>query len=445
MTDSVSAKELKSRESLLDVVRLAACFLVVFHHASVALIFGEDNEIVTPILIKLQNFIILICTVGEGTPIFFVLAGWLVVNTLEKSAGSRKAMVSSFLRRMKRILPPYWLSLGLVALLFIAMDMYGLKTYYSGGYAAEFKSPSELTTWQWVGNLTLTETWRKLYMGDDTVIFTRSAWALCYHEQFVSIAFLIAMIGGFQWRKLLIAASLVITVCQIILYDTGSFHRADGLFIDRWFCFAAGILAYEIKNKTKIVRTKLLYGSMLLVGMVSGLWINDIELFLSTLTALILFFFTERFQWKCPEKLADFCGRLSPWTYFIYLVHFPAVTIANRILVEWGLRHFWARVFVVVPVSTTVGILSGLLFGLLVRRLESTRIEMADLQMKMQLFSAKLRRLLQQIWQEAAVRPILLPSWNLFPRRDRAIAFDRYEAASGTGLSDRTPWPNATQ
>jgi len=445
MTDSVSAKELKLRESLLDVVRLAACFLVVFHHASVALIFGEDNEIVTPILIKLQNFIIMICTVGEGTPIFFVLAGWLVVNTLEKSAGSRKAMVSSFIRRMKRILPPYWLSLGLVALLFFGMDMYGLKTYYSGGYAAEFKSPSELTTLQWVGNLSLTETWRSLYSEDDPVVFTRSAWALCYHEQFVSIAFLIAMIGGFQWRKLLIAASLVITVCQIILYDTGSFHRADGLFLDRWFCFVAGILAYEIKKETVSVSLKAVYGCMLLVGAISGYWIQDTELLISSCTAIALVSLTDRFQLKYPKNLAEICGRLSPWTYYVYLVHFPAVTIMNRMLVECGLRHFWARVFVVVPVSTTVGMLSGLLFGLLVRRLESTRIEMADLQIKIQLFSAKLRRLLQQIWQEVAVRPILLPSWNLFPRRDRAIAFDRYEAASGTGLSDRTPWPNATQ
>lgn len=82
------AGEVKRRESLLDLVRLAACFLVVFHHAAVALIFGDDYEIVTPMLVKLQNVIIRVCTVGEGTPIFFVLAGWLVVNTLEKSAGA---------------------------------------------------------------------------------------------------------------------------------------------------------------------------------------------------------------------------------------------------------------------------------------------------------------------------------------------------------------------
>lgn len=439
------AGEVKRRESLLDLVRLAACFLVVFHHAAVALIFGDDYEIVTPMLVKLQNVIIRVCTVGEGTPIFFVLAGWLVVNTLEKSAGARKAILISFARRMKRILPPYWLSLGLVALLFYLMDQYGLGSYYSGSYAAEFKSPSELTTWQWIGNLTLTETWRKLYVGDDSEIFTRSAWALCYHEQFVSIVFLCAMIGGLHWKKWLIAVSSVIMVCQIIIYDTGSFHRADGLFLDRWFCFAAGILAYEIKNKTTAKQTKLIYGSMLAVGLVSGLWINDIELFLSAMTALILVGFTDSFQWKCPDKLAAFCGRLSPWTYYVYLVHFPAVTITNRIMVESGLRHFWLRLFIVVPVSTAIGIFSGLLFGLLVRRLESTRIEMADLLVKMQFISGKLRRLLQQTWQEVAVRPILLPSWNLFPRRDRAGAFDHCRPAAGRGLSDQTPWPNATQ
>jgi peptidoglycan/LPS O-acetylase OafA/YrhL len=431
------------RESLLDLLRIMACLLVVFHHAAIALIFGEDGEVVTPILVQIQSSIIWLTSIGQGTPVFFVLAGWLVMNTLEKTDGSRNNILHSFTRRMKRILPAYWLALGLIALLFFAMDQYDLKTYYSGAYSAEFKSPSELTFWQWAGNVTLTETWRSLYTADEPIVFTRSAWALCYHEQFVAIAFLIALIAGKKWRQVLLPFTFLIIGWQIILYDSGSFHRAEGLFVDRWFCFAAGILAFQIKRAHTSRSMKQLYFVVLLAGLLTSINIADTELFLSSSAAILIVMCTDIFQRNCPDHIAEKLAKVSPWTYFIYLAHFPAVTICNRIMVEAGIRHFWARSFLLLPVSTLVGITAGLLFGQFVKWLEKTEIQPILAISECKRLIAKSHPLLRRIWREVAERPILLPSWNLFPRSGQAGDFAPLASARVQALSDQTPWPTA--
>ena len=57
--------------------------------------------------------------------------------------------------------------------------------------ALEYQSPGELDWSQWVGNLTLTETWRHLAWGVvDHEPYTRVAWTLCYEEQFYFTSFL---------------------------------------------------------------------------------------------------------------------------------------------------------------------------------------------------------------------------------------------------------------
>ena len=206
--------------------------------------FGEEAEAAGPIWFNIRLAVLWITKYGSGTPIFFALAGWLVMNTLDKSAGDRRAIARSFSRRMRRIIPPYWLALGLTAGLLLLMEANGLKGLFAGGFALEFQSPAELTIWQWIGNLTLTETWRPLFMFDHSTVFTRVAWSLCYHEQFIAITVMCALIAGSFWRKALVILTFSLLLLQVLMFDMGALYRVDGLLIDRWFCFAAGLLSY---------------------------------------------------------------------------------------------------------------------------------------------------------------------------------------------------------
>lgn len=431
------------REPLLDLLRLFACFIVLLHHATVALSFGEAGEGATPLWQNIRFYFLWLVKYGHGTPVFFVLAGWLVMNTLEKANGDRRKIAGALMRRMKRILPPYWLALAFTALLLFGMQSYGLEGYYAGGYAAEFKPPSQLSTWQWVGNMTLTETWRALFTSDEPIVYTRVAWALCYHEQFIAVAILVALIMGRYWAKALPITSQVLICLQIILYDSGATYRFDGLFFDRWYCFAAGLMAYQYAHTDQKTWTRWFLLSALVAGVIAGWLANDVEVSISSWSALILATCSQRFKNACPDRLAVFIALISPWTYYIYLVHFPFETITNRYLYESGVQSFWARALIMVPVSMSVGLLTGVLFGHFVRMLENTAFAPLKWTIDLWAFLKQWRQWPQQIWQAVAVEPILLPDWHLFPKRAQGSVFDHLKTVPAGSLSDRTPFPNA--
>ena len=437
--------EKKGRDSLLDIVRIFACFIVLMHHAAVALSFGDEDPAAGPIWMNIQWCVIWILKYGSGTPIFFALAGWLVMNSLEKSAGDRRAIVRSFTRRIHRILPPYWLALGLTAVLLIFMEEYGLKGLFAGAYALEFQSPTSLTTYQWIGNLTLTETWRPIITSNESAVFTRVAWALCYHEQFIAITLLCALIAGSFWRTALGTFTISLLLLQVLLYDIGALFRVDGLFIDRWFCFAAGLLAFEIGHKPWQDWRKSAYLGIVIVGGCAGLICNDHEMIFSAATSLLLALGTKSIQSHLSIDWEKRLARLSPWTYPIFLAHLPFVTICNRVLFESGLQTFWARALIIVPTSMMMGIAGGIAFGRLVNFLDSVTIETAGLISALNGLFARLHPWLLQIWQAVAIEPILFENLHIFPRPGRSELYGHLESRRVSALSDRTPWPNAAQ
>ena len=416
--DQMNSKK-KSRDPLLDIVRIFACFIVLLHHAAVALTFGEEAEAAGPIWFNIRLAVLWITKYGSGTPIFFALAGWLVMNTLDKSAGDRRAMAHSFSRRIRRIIPPYWLALGLTAGLLLLMEANGLKGLFSGGFALEFQSPAELTIWQWIGNLTLTETWRPLLMFDHSTVFTRVAWSLCYHEQFIAIAVLCAFIAGSAWRQTLGLLTLSLLIFQILIFDMGAMYRVDGLFIDRWFCFAAGLMSYEVANLNWQDWRKTAYFSIIFIGGFAGLFWNDHEMLFSATTAIILGFCSKPIQSHLSAEWENRFARMSPWTYPIFLAHLPVVTICNRVLFESGLQSFWARALIIIPTSITMGVIAGIAFGRFVNLLDSITIETAGLNSALNGLFAKLHPLLLQIWQAVAVEPILFQNLHIWKGEHR--------------------------
>jgi peptidoglycan/LPS O-acetylase OafA/YrhL len=442
--DEMNPKK-KSRDPFLDIVRIFACFIVLLHHAAVALTFGEEAEAAGPIWFNIRLAVLWMTKYGSGTPIFFALAGWLVMNTLDKSEGDRRAIARSFSRRIGRIIPPYWLALGLTAGLILILETNGLNGLFAGGFALEFQSPTEMTIWQWIGNLTLTETWRPLFMFDHSTVFTRVAWSLCYHEQFIAIAVLCAFIAGSFWRKALGFLTFSLLLLQILIFDMGAMYRVDGLFIDRWFCFAVGLMSYEIAHLNWKDWHKSAYLGIIFIGGFAGLFWDDQEMLFSATTAILLGLCSKPIQWRLSSEWENRFARMSHWTYPIFLVHLPIVTICNRVLFESGLQSFWARALIIIPTSMLMGVIAGIAFGRFVNLLDSITIETAGLNAAFNGLFARLHPWLLQIWRVVAIEPILFQNLHIFPRPARSKLYGHLESESVTRLSDRTPWPNATR
>ena len=445
MPNTAPAIKKSSREPLLDIARVVACMVDVMHHAAIVLQWGDVHGAGSSIEWTIRQGVLKFFKYGTGTPIFFALAGFLVMGTLERTAGDRKKIVDSLWRRIRRIIPPYWLAMGLTAGLFLLMEGSGLKFLFAGGDALEFKSPHEITKNQWLGNLALIETWRPIQFGETREIFTRVAWTLCYHEQFIFLALVLAIVTGARWRGWLIGSSISLMAFQAFLYDINGYHRFEGLFVDRWFVFGCGLIAWEIASRKTWDFTKRSLTAVLIAGMCAGMYAEDIEVQIAGATALALAFGSSLVRERVSGESAKKWASLSPWTYPVFLVHLPAETICIRALSELGVVSFWGRTLIVVPLAIACVIVAGVAFGKLVNFLDSVTIEKADLIAAGNWVIVKSGLSPLRIWPEGAVMPLRLTESDELPRQVREGMGGLTPSNPGRRLSDRTPWPNATR
>jgi peptidoglycan/LPS O-acetylase OafA/YrhL len=431
------------REPLLDIARVVACFIVVMHHAAIVLHWSSAKEIESPVWSSVRSAVLTFLKFGTGTPIFFALAGFLVMGTLERTGGNRAGIARSLARRIRRIIPPYWLAMGLTAGLFLVMEFAGLKSFFSGGHALEFASPNDLTKTQWLGNLALIETWRPLYSAEPGAIFTRVAWTLCYHEQFIALAMILAIVAGSLWRRWLVIASIALMAFQLFLHDIGALFRAEGLFLDRWFVFGSGLLAWEIAARGRNERIKWSLTAILVAGLVGGCWAKDVEVQIAAGTSLLLAFASPWIGERISDDRAKFWAGLAPWTYPIFLMHLPAETISIRIMTEMGLMSFWERVLIVVPISMACGVAAGVAFGKLVNFLDSVTIQKSDLISAGNWIIAKSGLSPLRISLEGGAMSIRSSKTDELPRQVREGLGGLKSSVSANRLSDQTPWPNS--
>lgn len=445
MTKPARPTTKSTREPLLDIARVVACAVVVMHHAAIVLQWGDVHGAGSSVEWTIRQGVLKFFKYGTGTPIFFALAGFLVMGTLERTAGDRRKIVDSLWRRIRRIIPPYWLAMGLTACLLLLLEASGLKFLFAGGDALEFKSPHEITKNQWLGNLALIETWRPTQIGETREIFTRVAWTLCYHEQFIFLALLLAIVTGARWRGWLVGLSVALMAFQAFLYDINAYHRLEGLFIDRWFVFGCGLIAWEVASRQTWDSTKRSLTAVLITGLCAGMYVEDIEVQIAGGTALALAFGSSLIRDRLSPETAKKWASLSPWTYPIFLVHLPAETICIRALTELGVVSFWGRAVIVVPLAIACGAAAGVAFGKLVNFLDSVTIEKADLIAAGNWIIVKSGLSPLRIWPGVEVMPLRLNESDELPRQVREGLGGLTPSNSVRRLSDRTPWPNATR
>lgn len=172
---------------------------------------------------------------GPAVMAFFVISGYCIAAA-GASARRHGLGIGGFLwRRVRRIMPPYLLSIAFWA----AYRM--LKAATGGGN--ELARP-----WtDWFQNLTLTQ-WVSLlghpapYPPHNPTLFVGAYWSLCYEEQFYLVIGLLVAVAGLS--AIASRRAVVVLLAFALAWNVAFPHTVYGVFIEYWAPFAFGCLVY---------------------------------------------------------------------------------------------------------------------------------------------------------------------------------------------------------
>jgi peptidoglycan/LPS O-acetylase OafA/YrhL len=340
--------------------------LVVLEHAGVALWTVADGAGLEG---RLQRIIVAGLELNLGGPLFFVMSGYCIASCIDSARRRGTAPLLFLARRVWRIFPAYWVALAGFVAVVAGLDAIGLEGYHRGGEVSlELASPGVLDASQWIGNLSLTESWRPLVGGREELIYTRVAWSLCYQEQFYLVCFLTLLLFPRRFERALMGITAVILAFRVFVWDAGALHRIAGTFPVLWHEFAVGWFVYLWLGRPAApgVRRGLGLGliALLIVALRTGL-VSTAGAAGFGLLLIALHRWDDRLpglRWLDPVRA---CGRRS---YSIYLVHLPTVMVVNAWLQARGWDGFWPRALVMIPASVSAAVAVGWVFHRVIER-----------------------------------------------------------------------------
>jgi peptidoglycan/LPS O-acetylase OafA/YrhL len=363
----------------LDLWRGLACLLVVVFHATRAdwagahPVAGAEGP-------AGQAVLMLAAGLWAGVPLFFVISGYCIAATADANRRKGHGTADFFRRRVRRIFPPYWIFLGLSVLVVAVLGAVGWLLPLLG----ESYRLGALEAWQWVGTVTLTETWRHHLVGPVSWrLFWEQAWTLCYEEQFYAVCGLLLFLAPKRFFPLAGVVTLIVLCLTPFTFKKVSLPIQGFFFDGSWLLFAAGLLVYYGRNYAgrRLARAILLllaaavpaaltFRFVVLRRLVAG----EGETMLASqfangavfalLLALLGPWDDRLFRTPALRPLA-FCGQMC---YSLYLVHYPVVLVVSHALLNRGVTGLWPTLLVTVPLAMTAALIAGRLFYLLVER-----------------------------------------------------------------------------
>ena len=364
-----------SRYYMLDFWRGVACLMVTVFHAS---FYATQNPaiVMTGPVFKTLSFVINI--LWAGVPIFFVISGYCITAACDSARARQGATRSYFFRRFRRIFPPYWTLLALSLAFFLVVSFVGARHLYCDTIHP-IADPGSLTWLQWLGNVSLTETWRHCLGGDLTQLFLGHAWTLCYEEQFYVVCGLVLWLTRRRFFLALGVVSLAVLPCAWGVL-AGKGPSIDGFFFDgKWLLFALGILVYHRIHLAKglVARCE---DAGLLVALAAVLFAwrmtgdrPEAHVFLAELlsgvafAAAILTLYRWDIRMACSRLLrpVSLCGTMC---YSLYLVHWPVVKPLSHALYLAGLTAPWQTFLISIPLCVLVTVALAWVFHVHVER-----------------------------------------------------------------------------
>lgn len=379
------------RYQSLDIWRGVACLMIVIIHSSYYLL-GHPDQLGTGILAKaVETFLPYFML---GVPIFFVISGYCITATSLASARNSKPLKTYFLRRFRRIYPPYWIALAVMAL--VVTGIYQVSPGFLSDSSHPVEHPTSLSWIQWIANLTLTEIWRHHFIPGERVFFLMQAWSLCYEEQFYALCGLVIWKWPGKYFQAMLWVS-ALTLIPTVLFFTPLNLPVEGFFFDGlWLLFAAGILIYYQVNyaaaeQIRWIRLVLLVFVLSAIGLrlayhlpgalfvESGVnKVRAMQYLAGFMFALMLSFLHLKDAEISRNRLfwpLNFCGQMC---YSLYLVHWPTTKIVSHLLFQFGVKGLAQTLLIVIPVCIGASVAVAWLFYQLIEKRFLNRPQSAE-------------------------------------------------------------------
>lgn len=362
------------RYSALDAWRGVACLMIVLLHAIHRANEGGDAAG------SLGKFVqLLLSKLGVGVPMFFVISGYCIAATADSTRRRPRAPGQFFLRRFRRIYPPFWIFVSASLLIVVALAAVGQGDLLWGDYGF-IPHPSWLSWSQWVGNLTLTETWRPHLFGEPQLKIIGPSWTLCYEEQFYAVCGLLLVVSPTRFFK----GAALVTVLTLIVAPLGFLGprlAIQGFFFDgRWLMFAEGIAVYYLLNYSRSALSRVGFFGGLLLGAAAFRWAipavaaNELwrdrawEFVVSTAFAWVLLLTHRWDRWVAPSwpvRPFALCGQMC---YSLYLVHWPITIALTTYFYRAGVRGPVPTLLLVAPLAVVASLACSWVFHRIVER-----------------------------------------------------------------------------
>ena len=351
----------------LDAWRGLACLLIVIYHSGGPM--GPSQGVWGSLV---NGFLALRSSMWLGVPLFFVISGYCISATMENMRERPRGVRSYFLRRLRRIYPPYIIFLMVFMLWCLPYGLMRAPDGVTQGLA--ITAPWDLTLPQWVGNLTLTETWREHLIGPSTALMAGQCWSLCHEEQFYLIVGLILMLAPQRYFSVMAILSLGVMGVACLPKSMSAMLAGTSLR-GSWLIFACGVIAYwQVNHAASRGRW---IGNVILLALMalcfrspSNLWqvqeSASLQIFVATNFALFLSNADMWDEWIAKiwvARLLAWCGRIS---YSVYLVHIMPVFMLRHLFQSYTSLSPELSVFVLIPLSVGASFGLGKLFYLLV-------------------------------------------------------------------------------
>jgi peptidoglycan/LPS O-acetylase OafA/YrhL len=350
----------RRRYLCLDHWRGLICLYIVLEHASVAL-WGGLGEVSGPEG-WLRWGIVVPLTTNVGTHLFFVISAYCLASSTDPAKGKVRSAAGYLGKRFWRIFPPYWAALAVFVGLVALLDANDLERWHRSGLALELDSPRSLDLHQWLGNLTLTETWRPLLAGPKASVFTRVGWSLCIQEQLYLLAALLLAAFPRRFGRALATTAFALLGLVLVSWDSGASHHFEGTLLAHWAEFAVGLGLYWRLNRPLARPTRagfdLGLGGLAALALAAG----NGALAASAGFGLLL---AGLYRWDDALAASAWLAPLRSVgrrSYSIYLMHLPFGILVAAALDALGLQGFWPRVFVLMPLAASTALAAGWVF-----------------------------------------------------------------------------------
>ena len=355
----------------LDFWRGVACLMVIVFHSTYYL------QAQIPEMHGVRK----LCLVGLsylwlGVPIFFVISGYCISAACDSMRHKQHSVRSYFWRRYRRIFPPFWACVVLTATVLLISGNSALFTESTLHHA--FPQLPSLSLSQWLGNLTLTESWRHNLGGDSLLYFLGQSWSLCYEEQFYVVCGILLFVAPEKFFR----NAIYVSAAVVALASVSPRNSLEGFFFDgRWLTFALGILVYWTLNYASerahrhIKSTTALASVMAIVGLsvrsIRVLILSDIF----RIELLCAFLFTAALLYMRPldaQIMQSQIFRPISWAgamcYSLYLCHWTVVKPVSAWLWHHGFTSLATTMFVTLPLCMAASLAVSRLFYLGVER-----------------------------------------------------------------------------